>query len=67
MRGAVCGAGCKVKEICIERIIGFSGGLHVGNSFLINVELPEGYAMTLPIRYCPMCGERLEGDWDDER
>lgn len=40
---------------------------YVGDSFLINVELPEGYAMTLPIGYCPMCGERLEGDWDDER
>lgn len=67
MRGAASGAGCKVKEICIERIIGFRGSLPVGDSFRINVELPEGYVMTLPITYCPMCGERLEGDWDDER
>ncbi len=67
MRGAAFGAGCKVEEICIERIIGLRGGLLVGDSFRINVELPEGYVMTLPIGYCPMCGERLEGDWDDER
>ena len=59
MRGAVCGTGCKVEEICIERIIGFRGSPPAGDSFLISVELPEGYAMTLPIRYCPMCGERL--------
>lgn len=67
MRGAAFGAGCKVEEICIERIIGLRGGLLVGDSFRINVELPEGYVMTLPIGYCPMCGERLEGDWADER
>lgn len=59
MRGAAFGAGYKVKEICIERIIGFRGSLPVGDSFRINVELPEGYVMTLPIRFCPMCGERL--------
>lgn len=59
MRGAAEGPGCKVEEICIERIIGFRGGLPVGDSFWINVELPEGYAMTLPINYCPMCGSLL--------
>ncbi len=59
MRGAACGAGCEVEEICIERIIGLRGGLPVGDSFRINVELPEGYVMTLPINYCPMCGSLL--------
>lgn len=59
MRGAACGAGCEVEEICIERIIGLRGGLLVGDSFRINVELPEGYVMTLPINYCPMCGSLL--------
>lgn len=59
MRGAAYGTGYKVKEICIERIIGFRGSLPVGDSFRINVELPEGYAMTLPINYCPMCGSLL--------
>ena len=65
MRGAACGAGCEVKEIFIERIIGFRGGLLVGDSFRINVELPEGYAMTLPISFCPMCGERLSCGKDE--
>ena len=41
MRGAAFGAGCKVEEICIERIIGFRGSLPVGDSFRINVDLPE--------------------------
>lgn len=59
MRGAACGAGCEVEEICIERIIGLRGGLPVGDSFRINVELSEGYVMTLPINYCPMCGSLL--------
>ncbi|WP_302798619.1 hypothetical protein [Senegalimassilia anaerobia] len=67
MRGAAFGAGCKVKEICIERIIGFRGGLPVGDSFRINVELPEGYAMTLPINYCPMCGSLLTERMNYER
>lgn len=67
MRGAACGAGCEVEEISIENLASFSGGRLVGTEFRINVELPEGYAMTLPIGYCPMCGERLEGDWSDVR
>lgn len=36
-----------------------AGGRLVGTEFRINVELPEGYAMTAPINYCPMCGSLL--------
>ena len=59
MRGAAYGTGCKVEEISIECLSCFSGGRLDGCEFRINVELPEGYAMTLPINYCPMCGSML--------
>lgn len=59
MRGAACGAGCEVEEISIENLTCFSGGRLVGTEFRINVELPEGYVMTVPINYCPMCGSLL--------
>lgn len=59
MRGAACGMGCEVEEISIENLACFSGSRLVGNEFRINVELPEGYAMTVPINYCPMCGSLL--------
>lgn len=59
MRGAACGAGCEVEEISIENLTCFSGSRLVGNEFRINVELPEGCAMTVPINYCPMCGSLL--------
>lgn len=59
MRGAACGEGCEVEEISIENLACFSGSKLVGNEFRINVELSEGYAMTVPINYCPMCGSLL--------
>ena len=59
MRGAAYGTGCKVEEISIECLSRFSRGRLDGCEFRINVELPEGYAMTVPINYCPMCGEPL--------
>lgn len=59
MRGAAFGAGYKVEEISIECLIRFSRGRLDGCEFRINVELPEGYAMTVPINYCPMCGSLL--------
>lgn len=67
MRGAACGAGCEVEEISIENLASFSGGRLVGTEFRINVELPEGYAMTLPINYCPMCGSLLAERMNYER
>lgn len=57
--GAAFGAGCKVEEINIEDLACFSGSRLVGNEYRINVELPEGCAMTVPINYCPMCGSLL--------
>lgn len=66
-RDMIGDAGSDAERICIDRIIRFRGSVLVGYEYCINVELPEGYATTLPITYCPMCGERLEGDWDDER
>lgn len=59
MRGVVESAGCAVEEICIERVLCFSAARYVGDKFLINVTLPECYVMTVPINYCPMCGEPL--------
>ena len=66
MRRAVGSTGCEVGEVCIERILCFSAARYVGDKFFISVTLPEGYAMDLPIRFCPMCGERL-GRRKDER
>lgn len=59
MRGVFADLGRDIEEICIECISCFSGGRLDGCEFRINVELPEGYAMTLPINYCPMCGSLL--------
>lgn len=67
MRGAAFGAGYKVKEICIECISCFSGGRLDGCQFRINVELPKGYVMTVPINYCPMCGSLLAERMNYER
>ena len=65
MRGATYGTGCKVDEISIENLVSFSGGRIVGGESRINVELPEGFVMTVPINFCPMCGEPFDGK--DER
>lgn len=59
MRGAAQGAGSEVEDICIENLACFSKGRFVGTEHRITVELPEGYAMTVPINYCPMCGSLL--------
>lgn len=59
MRRVVGSAGCEVEEICIERILCFRAARYVGDKFFINVALPGSYAMTLPIRFCPMCGEQF--------
>ena len=67
MRGAAEGAGCKVEEINIECLSCFSGGRLDGCEFRINVELPEGYVMTVPINYCPMCGSLLAERMNYER
>lgn len=67
MRGVAFGAGRDVEEICIECISCFSGGRLDGCQFRINVELPEGYAMTVPINYCPMCGSLLAERMNYER
>lgn len=58
MRAADAGFG--VEKICIENSAYSSKGRLVGNEFRIKVELPDSYAMTLPIRFCPMCGEQLQ-------
>lgn len=59
MSGAAFGAGYEVEEISIECLSRFSRGRLDGCEFRISVELPEGYAMTVPINYCPMCGSLL--------
>lgn len=59
MREAAYGTGYEVEEISIENLACFSGSRLVGNEFRINVELPEGCVMTVPINYCPMCGSLL--------
>lgn len=55
----VASTGCDVEEICIETTCCFNAARYFGDQFRINVELSGGYAMTLPIRFCPMCGARL--------
>lgn len=67
MRGAAEGPGCKVEEISIECLSCFSVGRLDGCEFRINVELPEGYAMTVPINFCPMCGSVLAERMNYER
>lgn len=59
MRGASAGHGRDVEEISIECLSCFSGGRQDGCEFRINAELPEGYVMTVPINFCPMCGSVL--------
>lgn len=59
------GFGCDAERICIDKILRFEGAVRVGYEYCISVELPEGYAMTLPISFCPMCGERLSCGKDE--
>lgn len=64
-RDMIGDAGSDAERICIDRIIRFRGSVLVGYEYCISVELPEGYAMTLPISFCPMCGERLSCGKDE--
>lgn len=65
MRRVVGGIGHEVERICIDRVLCFRRATYVGDKFRIGVDLPGDYAMTLPINYCPMCGERLSCGKDE--
>ena len=59
MKGPSEGTGDDIEEICISQLSYFSGGSLEKVEHRIFVELSEGDAFTLPIRFCPMCGERF--------
>ena len=59
MKGPSEGTGDDIEEICISQLSYFSGGSLEKAEHRIFVELSEGDAFTLPIRFCPMCGERF--------
>lgn len=65
MNKVVGGIGHEVERIRIDRVLCFRRATYVGDKFHIGVDLPGGYAMTLPINYCPMCGERLSCGKDE--
>ena len=65
MKGPSEGTGDDIEEICISQLSYFSGGSLEKVEHRIFVELSEGDAFTLSIRFCPMCGERLSCGKDE--